>query len=120
MYGVRQAAMDTLVWGGTGQAKVIRPIIEADGHRVVAIHDRDPDLPPPFDDIPLIAGEAALAALFARYETQSLAFAVAIGGQRGGERVAVGEALEQRGATPLTLLHERAWVARSAQLGVGC
>ena len=112
--------MDTLVWGGAGQAKVIRPIIEADGHRIVAVHDRDLGLTPPFGDIPLISGEAALAALFARYETQSLAFAVAIGGQRGDERVSVGEALERRGATPLTLLHGRAWVAGSARLGAGC
>lgn len=112
--------MDTLIWGGAGQAKVIRPIIEADGHHVVAVHDQNPDLAPPFDGIPIISGEAALAALFARYETQPLAFAVAIGGQRGGERVSVGDALKQRGATPLTLLHERAWVAESAQLGEGC
>lgn len=112
--------MDTLVRGGKGHASVIRPIIEADGHRLVAVHDRDPDLAPPFDDVPLISGEAALTELFARYESQPLAFAVAIGGQQGGERVVVGVELEQRGAKPLTLIHERAWVAESARLGVGC
>ena len=112
--------MDTLVWGGTGQATVIRPIIEADGHRLVAVHDRDPDLAPPFDDGPLISGEAALAELLARYGSQPLAFAVAIGGDHGAERVAVGGELERRGAKPLTLVHGRAWVAESARLGAGC
>lgn len=108
------------MWGGTGQAKVIGPIVESHGHRIVAVFDRNPDVPPPFADVPLISDETALAALFSRYRSRPLAFAVAVAGQHGAARVEIGESLEGRGFTPLSPMHERAWVAASAHLGAGC
>lgn len=113
--------MDTLVWGGTGQAKVLRPIIEGEGHSVVMVFDRDSAIEPPFDDVPVINDELELNDFFARYADRSLAFAVAVGGEeRGFDRVKIGDALCGHKFEPLTLSHERAWVARSAQLEKGC
>lgn len=113
--------MDTLVWGGTGQAKVLRPIIEHGGHSLVMMFDRDQEVEPPFDDVPLINDETELNEFFARYAGGDLAFAVAVGGEeRGFDRVKIGNVLCGHGFDPLALKHERAWVAPSAQLGKGC
>ena len=42
---------EVILYGGTGQAKVVRPIIEYYGSNVVAVFDDTVDLAPPFDDI---------------------------------------------------------------------
>ena len=47
---------NVIFWGGTGQAKVVRPIIEAYGGKLVAVFDDNPKLPPPFPDVPLFYG----------------------------------------------------------------
>ena len=37
-----------ILWGGTGQAKVMRPVLERAGAKVIAVCDDTTDLPPPF------------------------------------------------------------------------
>lgn len=112
--------MDVLIWGGTGQAKVVRPIIERDGHSIVAVYDRNPAVDSPFPDIPLIHDQGDLDGLFNRYAARPLAFVVAVGGRLGADRVDIGDSLCRRGFQPLTVIHERAWVAASASVGEGC
>lgn len=112
------AAKGAIFWGGTGQAKVLRPIIEAAGWRLAAVQDRDPDCARPFADLPLLCGEAALDVWLADNKVEG--FAVAIGGAYGRERLAVGQRLTLRGLKAITAIHARAWVADSATLGVGC
>lgn len=109
-----------IFWGGTGQAKVLRPIVEAAGWWLVAVQDRDPACLPPFADVPLLCGEAALEAWLADNAGVADGFAVAIGGTLGRERLAVAQRLTLRGLKPITAVHPRAWVADSATLGAGC
>lgn len=112
--------LGVLLWGALGQAKVLRPIIEAAGHAVSAVYDRDPGLAPPFADIPVMTGEEALAAWLAAHRGQGLAFAVAIGGVLGRDRISIANRLISEGLEPFTAVHSRAWVADSARLGDGC
>lgn len=109
-----------LLWGALGQAKVVRPIIEAAGHAVCAVYDRDPSLAPPFADIPFMTGDSALKAWLADHGDPDLAFAVTIGGAYGRERCAVADDLVAEGLRLLKAVHPRAWVADSARLGDGC
>lgn len=107
-------------WGGTGQAKVVRPIAEAMGYRLRAVVDRSPDLTAPFTDVVLLAGEAAFDRWMADYGGTVSTFAVTIGGSAGRDRCVIAKSLMQRGLRPITAVHQRAWVADSARLGEGC
>jgi sugar O-acyltransferase (sialic acid O-acetyltransferase NeuD family) len=109
-----------LFWGGTGQAKVLRPIVEAMGYRLQAVVDRLPELTPPFDDVAMLAGETALDEWLQGNDRLVSAFAVTIGGTAGRDRCAISASLIGRGLQPLTAVHPRAWVADSAALGDGC
>jgi hypothetical protein len=50
---------DIVLWGGTGQAKVVRPIIEYSGYGALvnAIIDDTPGLKSPFEDVPIYYGK---------------------------------------------------------------
>lgn len=108
-----------LLWGGTGQAKVLRPILAAQGHDVAAVYDRNPDLLSPFSDVPLLSGMSALDQWLGR-NPGTRYFAVAIGGDKGNDRLEMAAMLGGRGLKPLTAVHVRAWVAETASLGEGC
>lgn len=112
--------MDILIWGGRGHAKVLRPILEANGHRISIVYDRDPAVAPPFPDVRLITAETELDAWMARHDPKNLGFVLAIGGENGEERCRLARKLEQRGLSPVSVAHHTSWIADSAHLAAGC
>jgi sugar O-acyltransferase (sialic acid O-acetyltransferase NeuD family) len=113
--------MDEVVfWGATGQAKVLYEGLAKEHYRLVALIDNNPEVSPPLASVPLLYGQAGFKAwLNERTETAPLHFLVAIGGDRGAERVAIQEELEKMGLLPLVLVHQAAYVAQGAALGKG-
>lgn len=109
-----------LVWGATGQAKVLRPIIEAKGLRIGHLFDRDPVVGSPFDGVSVSHDMAGLCAWVEEHRDATAGFAVAVGGEHGRDRIEIATRLAGLGLRPIILVHERAWVARSAALGEGC
>ncbi len=116
---LRQRKAGVLLWGGSGQAKVLRPIIEGAGHRVRVVYDRDPDLAPPFSGVPVICGEEVLKDWLEEHRDEVSAFAVAVGSD-GRDRCAIARRLIAEGLSPITAIHPRSWVAETARLGEGC
>lgn len=106
-----------IIWGGTGQAKVIRPILGREGHSVVAVFDNRP-IDSPFADVPLVGGWNEFQERSDNYRDH--AFVVAIGGSLGRDRVRIGNELKRAGLQPLSPIHFRSFVAESARLGEGC
>ncbi len=108
-----------VIWGATGQAKVVAEFAPALGYGIVALFDNDPALKSPFPSIPLFHGREG----FERWRASSPGpadFVVAVGGARNAERLELIEALERAGMTAATLIHPTAFVAASARIGAGC
>lgn len=108
-----------IIWGGRGQAKVLRPILEHHGYRLVAMFDRDPATPPPFADMALLGGWEAFER-WAAERTEATVFAAAVGGGHGRDRCGIAARLAAAKLLPVTLVHPRAWVAATADLAEGC
>lgn len=109
-----------VLWGATGQAKVLRECLGAEGGRLVAVFDNDVQVPAPFPDVPLFAGPDGFERWLAQTSDPSaIGCLVAIGGERGRERVAIQERLAGAGLQVLTVAHARAFVASDAVLGTG-
>jgi UDP-perosamine 4-acetyltransferase len=109
--------MKYLIWGATGQAKVVRAILDAEGHRLCLIVDNAAPMASPFPDrAEVIRGcdaEDALPAAGAE------GFVVAIGGHRGKDRCDISDRLRALGLVPLSAIHQRAFAAATAELGRG-
>lgn len=110
---------EVLLYGGTGQAKVVRPIIEHYGGRVIAVFDDTAGLTPPFADVPLHHGSELPRWLDAR-GVDGLGFCIAIGNPHGRVRLRLHDELVARGVEPVTIAHPTAWIADNATIGDGC
>jgi len=110
-----------VLWGGTGQAKVVRPIIEYYGAKVVAVFDDTPNLPPPFPDVPLYLGWTGFQEwISVQPRRDEIGFCVAIGNPHGRVRLRFQERLTAEGLQPVTIAHPTAAIADNAVIGVGC
>lgn len=105
-------------WGATGQARVLRELVESIGFELIALFDRDLAVAPPFADVPLRHGRDEFAS-WRRNVTHPLYALAAIGGDRGRDRIEVQTFLAQSGCTIPTVVHPTAFVAANASMGAG-
>jgi sugar O-acyltransferase (sialic acid O-acetyltransferase NeuD family) len=109
-----------ILWGATGQARVLRECMAAHGVSLVAIFDNNSRTVSPFADIPIRHGTAGFEEWLSREPSpSSVGFLIAIGGENGPARIELQRMLRGRGLTPLTARHRTAFIAPSASLGVG-
>lgn len=109
---------ELVVWGAGGQAKVLAEFCGDLNLRIAAFFDRDQTLESPIAHVPIAYGEEGFAA-WRRDHPQEYAFAVAVGGARGRDRLRVHRLLTAAGLQAVTLVHPRAYVASNAAIGDG-
>ncbi len=108
-----------VLWGATGQARVLAEFVDSLGYRVVAVFDIDPAVLAPFPGIPLFRGAKEFAAWRVEAPEGALFGLAAVGGARGRDRLEIQELFEQNGVRPATVAHPAAYVAGNATLGEG-
>lgn len=113
-----------IFWGASGQAKVLRECLAAQNLTLAALFDANAALQSPFADVPLHIGKSGFERwIKARAEEEPvgflLGFLVAIGGDKGRERLEMQQYLELFGLVALRAIHPTAFVADNAQIGPG-
>ena len=109
-----------IFWGGTGQAKVNRPIVEYYGSKVIAVFDDTPNLKSPFTDIKVYHGwNGFLCWLNKQDKICEIGFCVSIGNPHGRIRLKLHEKLVNQGLIPVSLVHPSAFIDESVSLGEG-
>lgn len=108
-----------ILWGGTGQAKVTRPIIEYYGARVVAVFDDTPNLSAPFPDVDIHRGWEGFQTWIKGQDRKEIGFCIAIGNPHGRVRLSFHDRLVAEGLQPVTIAHPTAWIADNAIIGLG-
>lgn len=108
-----------ILWGGTGQAKVVRPILEHYGAKVVAVFDETPGLASPFPDVPIFQGWNGFVQWKAESKPGTVGFCVSIGNPHGRVRLSLQERLCAEGLEPLTFAHPTAYIEPNAFIGIG-
>jgi sugar O-acyltransferase (sialic acid O-acetyltransferase NeuD family) len=114
------AVTKMVLWGATGHARVLRECMGGHGVSLVALFDNNVDVPSPFDGVPIYYGRSGFDLwLGAQTNPSEIGFLVAIGGDRGRDRVDLQQALEAAGLHSLSARHASAFIAESAVLGAG-
>jgi len=104
---------NAIMWGGTGQAIVNRPILERMGYKIIAIFDDTSNLIPPFADIPVFLGWDGFKIL---RDMSHVGFCIAIGNPHGNVRCELHETLIASGLHPINLIHHTAFVSDDATI----
>jgi sugar O-acyltransferase (sialic acid O-acetyltransferase NeuD family) len=103
----------TILWGGTGHARVLNDVFKHLGLSVVAVFDRRA-IESPLADVPLFVGEGGFYAWKREWRGPLPHFAVAIGGRFGRDRLELADWLSSEGLSPIGLRHASAIVEPSA------
>lgn len=111
-------SIPVLLWGATGQARVLAGFLPSLGYRIEVLVDRDPDIASPFAGVPLLRGEAGFAEWISK-RTEFPAALVAIGGEKGEDRLVTQALLAAAGCRILSVQHPRATVADDVRIGAG-
>lgn len=106
-------------WGATGQARVLKECVSAD-YELIALFDNDESVASSFPGIPIFHGTGGFQKWRAKNPSKGIRFLVAIGGERGRDRLAIHDLLVGHGLEPATAIHRSSFVAPDAELGPGC
>jgi sugar O-acyltransferase (sialic acid O-acetyltransferase NeuD family) len=114
----QNTARKYILWGATGQAKVLRETLSK--MELLAVFDNNSEISSPFEDVPLFIGESRFIEWFnSRDKNEEIGFLVAIGGDKGKDRLEIQNKLESYGLHPLVAVHSHAFVAQNADIGTG-
>jgi sugar O-acyltransferase (sialic acid O-acetyltransferase NeuD family) len=116
---INKTPSNIIFWGGTGQAKVNRPIIEYYGSKLVAVFDDTPNLKPPFDNIPLFTGWEGFKSWIKDKNPEKIGFCISIGNPHGRIRIKLHEKLVFEGLKPINVIHPSAIIANEVEIGEG-
>jgi sugar O-acyltransferase (sialic acid O-acetyltransferase NeuD family) len=108
-----------IFWGATGQAKVLRECLESQAWEVVAIFDNNQEVNSPFSDIPIYYGQSGFELWKGNNLINKISFIVAIGGDRGNDRLEIQKYLASHKLLPIVAQHSTAFVAMGVTIGLG-
>lgn len=110
---------EMIFWGATGHAKVLRECLQHFGSQLLALFDNNESLISPFPDVPLYIGQQGFHEWLKIKANPRTGFLVAIGGNKGKDRLEIQEYLESHHLIPGLVQHPKAFVADDVKIGLG-
>ena len=107
------------LWGAIGQAKLLRPLVEHYGSKMIAVFDDRPELRSPYEDIPIHYGWDFFLNWLNEQERSELGFCIGVGAPRGRFRLELHEKLKNLDLMPVTVAHPSVIIAEDAVIGEG-
>ena len=111
-----------VVWGGTGQAKVVYEILLGEGAEIIHFFENNPSVESPIDGIPISYGSDGLLSFIDNLMHYNLRPAdvdciAAIGGGNGEAREIMTQLMESHGFRSRSLIHKTAIISQTAEVG---
>lgn len=108
-----------IIWGASGQAKVLHEFLAHSGFDLVAIFDNQSAARSPISGIPIHIGLQTFKQWRETFKERGLAGVVAIGSP-GQARLEIQSLFDQNGVEVISAIHPTAFVAPTSRLGRGC
>ena len=116
---MRKPLPELIIWGGTGNFKVLCELLK-DDYTIIGFFDNNPALPANYRDVPNLGTREAFDLWVRQLEpAEKPEFIVSIGPGHGTVRLEIHDMLESAGLKPITAVHRTAFVAENARLGAG-
>ncbi len=115
----KEGPVKVVFWGASGHAKVLNECISRLGYELIALFDNRPALSFPINGVPIYTGMEGFRE-WLKLGLKEVRFLIAIGGDKGRDRLTLHTDLEESGLKPLSVVHPTAFVAESADVQAGC
>jgi len=109
----------TVLWGATGQAIVLEEFLYLKGYQIVALFDNNINVKSISTNIPIYYGVKGFSEWKKAQKKEDIYSIVAIGGNKGKDRVDIQNYLEREGLKIITAIHPKAFVADNTKIGIG-
>lgn len=106
-------------WGVTGQSKVLGEFIENFGYKLYWLFDNNIDIPRKVNDVPVLGNWSFFIQWTKKNKNKNIGFLVAIGGDKGKERLELQNKICNLGFSPLIIWHPTAYIAKRVIIGIG-
>ena len=116
---INKLTQKLMIYGGTGQAKILRAIVEYYGSSVSAVIDDPPGLQSPLPDVPIYEGWEGFKLWIKEQNREKTGFLIAIGNPHGRVRLRLHEALVAEGLQAVTIAHPTAWIDKNVKIDEG-
>lgn len=114
-----EGSVGLVIWGAKGHALVLAEFAADVGYHVAVLVDNEPGRESPIGGLDVVHSIRGLDSWLEAHPNDATAFAIAIGGSQGADRVALHRLIEGRGLRAATLVHPAAYIAADAHLGPG-
>ncbi len=111
--------MRVIFWGASGHAKVLKECLPP-GCRLVALFDNNPYQSAPYIDTPVYIGLEGFNQWISTKDREDIWFLIAIGGDKGKDRVDIHNFMVDQDLKALTIIHPTAFVAHNTKISAGC
>lgn len=109
-----------IIWGATGQSKVLSECLSYSGYEAIALFDNNPQVVSSIPGVPLYYGISGFEKWLASWPSkEQLNYIVAIAGSRGKDRLSIHRMLQSHSLEPITAIHPTSFVAPNAHIGAG-
>ena len=110
-----------IFWGATGQSRVLHEIVSAQRFELIALFENNIEVESSIAEVPIYYGQKGFERWWLEVGNglSDLWCLVAIGGNRGRDRLGIQEMLGVKGIKPAKAVHQTAFVARNSSLGSG-
>lgn len=111
--------MGVVIWGATGQARVLWELLLSNPVRILALIDDNPGVVPWIEDVPVLHGMTGLEEWMRAEATQDVQLTGLVAVGDGRIRRELQDRLTGLGIQPYTAIHRTAWLAETAVVGGG-
>lgn len=109
-----------IIWGSSGHAKVLNELFNSTEYNIIVFVDNNPNAKSAIPSIPLVIGiQGLLNWLASNKKLEPLYGIVAIGGERGQDRLKIQNQLTDLGLTIINAIHHSSYIATDALIGEG-
>ena len=113
--------MRVIFWGASGHAKVLKEYLSyIPQYQLVALFDNNPYQSAPYVGVPVYIGERGFRHWISSKDREDIWFLIAIGGDKGKDRVGIHNFLTKENLKPLTIIHPTAFVAHNTNISASC
>lgn len=113
--------MRVIFWGASGHAKVLKECLTyTPQYELVALFDNNPYQSAPYIGVPVYIGLEGFTQWISNKDRKDIWFLIAIGGDKGKDRVDIHDFLAAQNLKPLTIIHPTAFVAHNTNISASC